>query len=157
MGHAIERRFHSASITDTTALACQIAPHLCAGDTLLLDGPVGAGKSLMCREIIRARLMRDEDIPSPTFTLVQTYDAGDVEIWHSDLYRISGVDELIELGLEDAFETAISLVEWPARLGNFRPKRFLSLVIGLGDGLEERRIDMAGIGAGWDWVTQIKL
>ncbi len=156
----MKRQFQSTSSAQTAAFAREIAPHLRAGDTLLLDGPVGAGKSLICREIIRARLMRDEDIPSPTFTLVQTYDAGDVEIWHSDLYRISGVDELIELGLEDAFETAITLVEWPARLGNFRPKRFLSLVIGLGDGLkggiDDRDIEMTSVGAGWDWLTQIK-
>ena len=73
---------------DTSRLARVLAQHLRAGDTVLLEGPIGAGKTHFCRALIRARLGRDEDVPSPTFTLVQTYDA-DVAIWHADLYRLT--------------------------------------------------------------------
>lgn len=105
----------------TEALGRAIAPLLGRGDTLLLTGTLGAGKSHLARAIIRARLGREEDVPSPTFTLVQTYDHGEGDIWHADLYRLSHPDEVIELGLDEAFETAIALVEWPDRLGDLVP------------------------------------
>ncbi|MBC7738667.1 MAG: tRNA (adenosine(37)-N6)-threonylcarbamoyltransferase complex ATPase subunit type 1 TsaE, partial [Candidatus Saccharibacteria bacterium] len=104
----------------TARLAQTLAPWLAAGDTVLLDGPIGAGKTHFCRSLIQARLGQAEDVPSPTFTLVQTYQA-DVEIWHADLYRLTHPDEAQELGLEDAFATAICLVEWPDRLGRNLP------------------------------------
>jgi len=106
----------------TDRLAMGLAPRLRAGDCLLLHGPVGAGKSHFARALIRARLGRAEDVPSPTFTLVQVYQDGDTEIWHADLYRLSHPDEVQELGLSDAFATAICLVEWPDRLGPMTPQ-----------------------------------
>ena len=105
----------------TDALGIRLARHLARGDTILLTGPIGAGKSHLSRAIIRARLGRMEDVPSPTFTLVQTYDAPDADIWHADLYRLSHPDEVFELGLEEAFSTAICLIEWPERLGPYAP------------------------------------
>ena len=109
-----------ATDADTDRLARALAPVLQAGDTILLEGPIGAGKTHFCRALIRARLGREEDVPSPTYTLVQTYDSTP-DIWHADLYRLSHPDEARELGLEDAFETAICLVEWPDRLGPHAP------------------------------------
>ncbi len=114
----------------TTALAERLAPELRAGDVVLIEGPIGAGKSHFCRSLISARLAalgRAEDIPSPTFTLVQTYDLDDVEIWHCDLYRLSSSEDVAELGLEEAFTTAICLVEWPDRLGDTAPEDALTL------------------------------
>ncbi len=115
---------------ETTAFATALAPLLRPGDTILLHGPIGAGKSHFARGLIRARLealdILDE-IPSPTFTLVQTYDAGGVEIWHADLYRLAGPADIDELGLWEAFDTAICLVEWPDRLGDFAPADALSV------------------------------
>lgn len=111
----------------TAALASRIAPYLTVGDTLLLEGDIGAGKSAFARALIRARLDRMEDVPSPTFTLVQTYEDDDAEIWHCDLYRLTHPDEALELGLDDAFETAICLIEWPDRLGDVAPKSALTL------------------------------
>ena len=109
---------------DTTRLARWLGARLGPGDTMLIEGPIGAGKSHFCRGLIQSRLSalgRSEDVPSPTFTLVQVYDAGAVEIWHADLYRLAGPDEVMELGLEQAFDTAICLVEWPDRLAAAAP------------------------------------
>lgn len=115
---------------DTTALAQRIGALAGPGDVLLLAGPIGAGKTHFARALIRARLAEhgvDEDIPSPTFTLVQSYEAGPLEIWHADLYRLSHPDEVVELGLVDAFDTALCLVEWPDRLGALAPPTALRL------------------------------
>ena len=111
---------------DTARLGAWLAERLQAGDCLLLEGSIGAGKSHLARALIRARLGRMEDVPSPTFTLVQTYQA-DTEIWHADLYRLSHPDEVLELGLDEAFGHAICLIEWPDRLGKFVPADALRL------------------------------
>ncbi|RYG91307.1 tRNA (adenosine(37)-N6)-threonylcarbamoyltransferase complex ATPase subunit type 1 TsaE [Loktanella sp. IMCC34160] len=116
-----------ATEAETEALARGFADILHAGDTLLLEGEIGAGKSAFSRALIRARLGRDEDVPSPTFTLVQTYDAGDVDIWHCDLYRLSSPEEALELGLDEAFTSAICLIEWPDRLDDLAPETALTL------------------------------
>lgn len=107
--------------TMTSALGERLAVLLQPGDTVLLEGSIGAGKTHLARALIRARLGRMEDVPSPTFTLVQTYEAPDAEIWHADLYRLGHPDELLELGLEQAFGSAICLIEWPDRLGSHLP------------------------------------
>jgi len=107
-----------------TAWAAGLAPILGPGDTLLLWGDLGAGKTHFARSVIQARLAAldmSEDVPSPSFTLVQIYHAGPLEIWHCDLYRLSGPDEVVELGLDPAFESALCLVEWPDRLADLIP------------------------------------
>lgn len=111
----------------TTNFADQIGGILLRGDCVLLSGSVGAGKSFFCRALIRARTGTSEDIPSPTFTLVQTYPHSAGDIWHCDLYRLTDPDEMIELGLDEAFENAICLIEWPDRLGSLAPADALHL------------------------------
>ena len=103
----------------TACLARVLAALLGRGDSLLLDGPVGAGKTHFARALIRARQGdAAEDVPSPTFTIVQTYeDAAGTEIWHADLYRLTDPSELVELGLDEALPTAVTLIEWPDRMG----------------------------------------
>ena len=118
----------------TAALARRLAPHLRAGDVILLEGPIGAGKTHFARALIQA-LGVAEDVPSPTFTLVQTYEAPDFDIWHADLYRLTHPDEAVELGLTEAFESALCLVEWPEKLGRDAPNAALTLRFSIqGDG-----------------------
>lgn len=113
-------RFALPSEEDTTRLGQWFARHLGAGDVVALEGPIGAGKTHFARALIRERLGYAEDVPSPTFTLIQTYPA-DVEVWHADLYRLTHPDEVLELGLDDAFQSAICLIEWPERMGALLP------------------------------------
>ena len=120
----------------TTALAERVAVVIRPGDTILLSGPIGAGKSHFARAVIQtlmARSGRIEDVPSPTYTLVQTYTLPEGEILHSDLYRITSEDDLQELGLDEAFGQAICLVEWAERLGDLTPQDALSLTFDIPD------------------------
>jgi tRNA threonylcarbamoyladenosine biosynthesis protein TsaE len=118
---------HLPTEADTARLGAGLAALARPGDCLLLEGPIGAGKSHLARSFIRARLGRQEEVPSPTFTLVQVYPDGETEIWHADLYRLTHPDEVWELGLDQAFDQAITLVEWPDRLGRHLPARALRL------------------------------
>lgn len=126
MSAAPSLRFFLPDEAATARLGRVFAGSLQPGDTLLLSGGIGAGKTHFARALIRARLGREEDIPSPTFTLVQTYDAAP-DVWHADLYRLSHPDEVLELGLDAAFDTAICLVEWPDRLGGLAPENAVHL------------------------------
>jgi tRNA threonylcarbamoyladenosine biosynthesis protein TsaE len=100
----------------TTALGARIAPLLKIGDAILLYGPLGMGKSTLARGLIRALTRPDEDVPSPTFTLVQFYETTP-PIAHFDLYRLTRPEEAWEIGLDDALEDGCVLIEWPERLG----------------------------------------
>ncbi|WP_112321129.1 tRNA (adenosine(37)-N6)-threonylcarbamoyltransferase complex ATPase subunit type 1 TsaE [Oceanibium sediminis] len=143
----------------TKAVAAALAPALGPGDTLLLTGPVGAGKSLFARTVVQTRQAAAgaavEDVPSPSFTLVQTYQAGDLAIWHADLYRLSDPSELEELGLFDAFEEALVLVEWPGLLGEAAPPRHLGVHLEpLPATPEARALTLTPAGPGWAAVLR---
>ena len=141
----------------TSALAARIASHLGPGMAILLDGPVGAGKSHFARAIVQSRLARDgrhEDVPSPTYTLVQVYETDGQEIWHADLYRLADPREVVELGLDEAFERAICLVEWPDRLAAGVPRCALRLRLDYTPGGEGRTARLDPTGPGWDEVMK---
>lgn len=124
-----------ATEEETTRLGQALARHLVAGDVVLLSGPIGAGKTHLARAVIRALTRAEEEVPSPSFTLVQTYETATGALWHADLYRLSHPDEVWELGLDDAFATAISLVEWPDRLGRHAPADAIRInLLSAGDG-----------------------
>ncbi len=140
------------SETATARLAERLAPILSPGDCLLLSGPIGAGKTHFARSLIQTRLRAaglEEDVPSPTYTLVQTYNDGQTEIWHADLYRLTSADELIELGLDEAFQAAITVIEWPDRLGPETPPGALWLDFEAGPDAESRRLLITSDDEGW--------
>ena len=114
--------------TATAQLGRHLATKLRPGDSLLLQGPIGAGKSHLARAFIR-QLLGEVDVPSPSFTLVQTYEGPDCEIWHADLYRLTHPDEVLELGLEQAFDTAICLIEWPELIESLLPEKVVRVKI----------------------------
>ncbi|WP_226623957.1 tRNA (adenosine(37)-N6)-threonylcarbamoyltransferase complex ATPase subunit type 1 TsaE [Alloyangia pacifica] len=133
----------------TCALAATLAPRLRPGDVLLLIGGIGAGKTHFARCLIQSLLDEPEDVPSPTFTLVQVYDVPTGELWHTDLYRLSDPEQVVELGLTEAFDEAICLVEWPDRLADLTPAAALTLSFEV-TGDETRQVTLDWQDARWD-------
>ncbi|MGY0789408.1 tRNA (adenosine(37)-N6)-threonylcarbamoyltransferase complex ATPase subunit type 1 TsaE [Azospirillum argentinense] len=138
----------------TAALARRLAAALVPGDLVALRGDLGAGKSALCRALIRAVTEDDAEVPSPTFTLVQTYDTDIGPVWHFDLYRLSGPDEVTELGWDEARAEAVLLVEWPDRLGPLLPADRLDVAMSFA-GPTERRATLTGHGAWKSRLTTI--
>ena len=141
----------------TERLAAIVAAEARPGDAILLSGDLGAGKTHFARAFINALSDTAEEVPSPTFTLVQSYAATvsgtPVEIAHFDLYRLKSPEETIELGIEEAFAEGISLVEWPDRLGAMTPRRHLALRLEiLADGVTRR----ASLRGTEDWDARVE-
>ncbi len=139
----------STAPEETTAMAERLGPLLEPGDVVLLSGDVGAGKTHFCRSLIQGLLPIPEDVPSPTYTLIQTYDGPECEIVHADLYRLGSVDEIEELGLLEAFQNAITLIEWPDRLGAYSPDDALSLEFATQTGDNARLITIRATQNAW--------
>lgn len=132
---------YAADADALQALGARLAGWLDAGDVLLLEGDLGAGKTTLARGIVTA-LSGETEVPSPTYTLVQTYDAepmgrGAFEIWHADLYRLDAPADILPLGLMDVRDEVLSLIEWPGRMGDYRPLDALRVDIGF-DGVGRR-------------------
>lgn len=122
---------HTVLLSDekaTLALGARLGAVLGAGDIVALTGGLGAGKTTLARGLIQS-LCGDDEVPSPTYTLVQTYDAPDCELWHCDMYRLEQPEEAYELGLIEAFDEAICLIEWPEKLGALLPQGALGVEI----------------------------
>lgn len=115
----------AATLTLGERLGAQLTP----GDVVCLSGGLGAGKTTLARGAIAAWTGAAEDAPSPTYTLVQTYEGPKGELWHVDLYRLKRPDDAWELGLEDAFAQAACLIEWPERLEGQLPRDRLDITL----------------------------
>jgi tRNA threonylcarbamoyladenosine biosynthesis protein TsaE len=142
----------------TAALARFLAGVLRAGDVVFLIGDLGAGKTTLARGLINALPpaddagsaagRRDEEVPSPTFTLVQIYERRPAPVWHVDLFRLERPEDVEPLGLDEAAGEAITLIEWPDRLGGRVPADRLEIRLSYGAAADARSVVLAGYG-GW--------
>jgi tRNA threonylcarbamoyladenosine biosynthesis protein TsaE len=138
----------------TISIARRIAAVARSGDVIALKGDLGAGKTSFARGFIAGLTGRAEEAPSPTFTLVQTYDSDRGTIWHFDLYRLSKPEDALELGLEDALADGIALIEWPERIAGLLPRQRLDLTLSfLDDDDGARHLHLAGHG---DWAERLQ-
>lgn len=134
----------------TARLGAAIAAGLKAGEAVCLTGPLGAGKSTLARALVRALTRPDEDVPSPTFTLVQFYEGPRLKVAHFDLYRLSNPDEAYEIGLDEALDEGAAVIEWPERLEGRLPGDRLDVEIAPSDeDVDGRRVRLTPHGA-WE-------
>lgn len=112
----------------TRELAGRLSKISKAGDVWALFGTLGMGKSVFSRGFIQ-KLCPSEDVPSPTFTLLQTYPAENFDIYHYDLYRLKSPEEIWELNIEEAMSTAVCLIEWPEKMGAYLPRDIFKVEI----------------------------
>jgi len=134
----------------TLALGRRLGAALRVGDVVCLHGELGAGKTTLARGAIEAWAGKPEEAPSPTYTLVQTYEGPRGELWHVDLYRLKRPEDAWELGLEDAFQAAACLIEWPERLQGQTPHDRLEIaLVPVGEG---RHAALSAHGA---WRTRL--
>jgi tRNA threonylcarbamoyladenosine biosynthesis protein TsaE len=139
----------------TAALAARLAPLARIGDVLALWGNLGAGKTVFARAFIRTRGRPDEEVPSPTFTLLQVYPPAppfEGMVYHFDFFRLSAPEEAYELGIEEAMIDGISLIEWPERVRPLLPRQRLDLTFQPGPQPQSRRVTMTG---GGDWHQRL--
>ena len=136
----------------TAELAAEIASLAEDGDVIALSGELGTGKTTFARAFLREWGVQEE-IPSPTFTLVQTYELEAGTVWHFDLYRLENPDDALELDIEDAFTEGISLIEWPERLGAYLPWERLDLRFAIGEREDVRRVEIEGTD---EWADRLK-
>jgi len=135
----------------TARLGEAVAAALRAGEAVCLTGPLGAGKSTLARALVRALTTPDEDVPSPTFTLVQFYEAAGFPLAHFDLYRLTSPDEAFEIGLDEALDDGAAVIEWPERLDGALPPDRLDIDIGFASpGDEEGRVARLSAHGAWE-------
>lgn len=140
------------NLAATERLAARLAPALRVGDVVGLQGPLGAGKTAFARALIRA-LGGDEEVPSPTFTLVQLYELPAFMLFHFDLYRLAKPEDAYELGIEEAFVEGVTLIEWPERLGVLLPHERLDVLLEPGGEPEARHARLIGHG---NWAHRVE-
>ena len=143
-------------VNATVRLAGALSEHVRQGDVICITGALGAGKTTFARAFINAIAQRvncsEEEVPSPTFTLLQTYEAKETIIYHFDLYRIEKPNDAIELGIEEAFADGLTLIEWGERLGSLLPTNRLDVNLFPGKSTNARQVKLRGHG---DWKIRL--
>jgi len=141
---AAELSIELQSEAATQALAARVARLARVGDAIALRGELGSGKTSFARGFIRALGRGDEEVPSPTFTLVEIYELGSIQVWHFDLYRLAKPEDVYELGFEEALAGGVMLIEWPERLGPLLPRERLDVTLSAGTSPTRRRAVLRG-------------
>lgn len=118
-----------ATEAETIALAKRLEPYLMRGDVLTLNGTLGAGKTAFARALIRSLCGAEVEVPSPTFNLLLTYECPKGPVYHYDFYRLEDPEEVWELDIEDAYDQAITVMEWVERLEDLAPKDVLNITL----------------------------
>lgn len=150
------QRWLMSHLNDTHHITKILATHLQPRDVLCFTGPLGVGKTTFIRSLIHKLTHSTENVPSPTFTLVQLFQTPLGTLWHFDLFRILESDEIIELGWEEALSSGLVIVEWPERLGDFLPQNRLHITLNFFTFFEEfpegRWLSLAGYGT---WTKRL--
>lgn len=133
----------------TERLGMAIASCLRTGEAICLWGPLGAGKSTLARALVRALTTPHEEVPSPTFTLVQFYEGPHLNVAHFDLYRLSHAEEAYEIGLDEALDVGAAVIEWPERLDGQLPRDRLDVMITPGRNDDSREVRLVTHGT-WE-------
>lgn len=135
----------------TVRVARALAHVAGARDILALHGDLGSGKTAFARGFVRALTRADEEVPSPTFTLAQTYPVNGLVIHHFDFYRIESPDDAWEIGVEEAFADGIALIEWPERVAGILPADRLDVYLEASpDGSDTARRIVLSAGPSWE-------
>jgi tRNA threonylcarbamoyl adenosine modification protein YjeE len=134
----------------TNRLAARLAPHIKPGDVIALHGGLGAGKTTFARALISRLMGADTEVPSPTYTLVQTYEAPGLPVYHFDLYRLEDPGEVMELGWDETMD-GLALIEWPGKAGAHLPQWRLDLAL---SEIEEGRTARL-VPHGEDWQARL--
>lgn len=134
-----------SSLEDTNNFTANLAKLITTGDVIALKGDLGAGKTTLAKYLIKHLTHQEMEVTSPTFNLVQLYDAPNFTIWHFDLYRLKSPNELIEIGLDEALSSGVSIIEWPEIAANFLPQETLVITLSCGKN-EQRMLSLEGHG-----------
>lgn len=135
-----------ADLSATRQFATSLSRFVAPGRVFCLSGPLGVGKSEFARAMITASCGPQDDVPSPTFTLVQPYQAtGGFEVWHMDLYRLETAEQALALGIEDAFFDCCCLIEWPDRIDELLPSDKIMIDLAMGPDESSRVAAVAAV------------
>lgn len=125
--------YKDIDLIELEKIAHNISSNLTIGDVICLTGDLGAGKTTLAKLIIQNLLQAKEEVTSPTFNLVHTYDTAKGRVWHFDLYRLEKSNDIIELGIDDALEYGISIIEWPQIIHDILPNHAVNIELSFSD------------------------
>ncbi len=144
-------RIVSRSVTETKNAAKRLARHLRASDIICLSGELGAGKTVFAKGLAHGLNIKEEEVTSPSFVLVRQYSGGRLPLNHLDLYRLGEERQMLDVGYEDyLYAGAVSVIEWPVRLGYLMPKEYLNVAIEMGKKAGMRAITFSAVGSRYE-------
>ncbi len=149
-----EINFSLSNLKETKNFASTLAKSAKTGDIITFNGDLGVGKTSFIQFFIQSLTNKTLEITSPTFNLLHLHKLDECEIWHFDLYRIKNKEEIYELGIEDAFNYGISLIEWPDIINDILPKDRLEISISFGNNEYSRELNLKAYGS---WQNKILL